>query len=94
MPRLDKTGPRGQGPRTGRGFGYCPPGFGQGFGYGFGRGWGRGFGPGPGWGMGFGWPFYEPTAKEEKEMLSQELNYLKEGIKDIEARLEELKKEK
>lgn len=26
MPLGDKTGPRGQGPRTGRGLGNCPPG--------------------------------------------------------------------
>ena len=26
MPLGDKTGPRGQGPRTGRGLGSCPPG--------------------------------------------------------------------
>ena len=34
MPNLDKTGPMGQGPLTGRGMGYC----GQGYGYGQGRG--------------------------------------------------------
>ena len=26
MPRFDKTGPRGMGPRTGRGLGNCPTG--------------------------------------------------------------------
>ena len=26
MPWFDRTGPRGRGPRTGRGMGYCPPG--------------------------------------------------------------------
>jgi len=26
MPRYDGTGPRGKGPRTGRGMGYCKPG--------------------------------------------------------------------
>lgn len=30
MPNLDKTGPRGQGPRTGRGFGLCGLGMGRG----------------------------------------------------------------
>lgn len=25
MPRFDRTGPRGLGPRTGRGLGYCNP---------------------------------------------------------------------
>jgi hypothetical protein len=55
MPRGDRTGPSGLGPRTGRAAGYCAgypvpgfmnpvPGFGRGFG--FGRGWGRGRGRG------------------------------------------------
>lgn len=54
MPRGDGTGPQGQGPRTGRGMGFCNgfdvPGTGVGRGQGFGRrmggrgprGWGRG----------------------------------------------------
>lgn len=89
MPRLDKTGPRGLGPRTGRGFGVCPPGFGPyGYGWGMGRGWRR-YGFGPGW----GYPF-ELSPKEEKDMLKDELDVLKEEIKDVETRLEELKKTK
>lgn len=55
MPRGDRTGPWGLGPRTGRAAGYCAgypvpgfmnpmPEFGRGFG--FGRGWGRGRGRG------------------------------------------------
>jgi len=112
MPGLDKTGPRGQGSRTGRGLGYCPPsgvagqspagrsGYGRGF-----RRFGRGLGLGQGRGFGFwGWPFggyphdrpfyNEPTTKEEKEMLTEELKGLKEEIKEIEACLEELKSKK
>ncbi|MDK2835960.1 MAG: hypothetical protein PWP21_737 [Thermosediminibacterales bacterium] len=53
MPRGDGTGPRGLGPMTGRGMGYCAgfpvPGYmnpGPGFGFGRGRGW---------WGRGRGW---------------------------------------
>lgn len=56
MPRGDRTGPQGQGPRTGRGMGFCngfdAPGYVSGGGGGFGygrrlggrgpRGWGRG----------------------------------------------------
>ncbi len=63
MPGFDGTGPRGLGPRTGGGFGYCPPGSGPaptgyvaGGVYGVGRGglpWGGGrgrtFGGGRGW---------------------------------------------
>jgi hypothetical protein len=60
MPGGDRTGPRGLGPRSGRGAGYCAgydmpgfanpaPGYGGRFGGGFGfrgggRGWGRGWG--------------------------------------------------
>lgn len=46
MPGFDGTGPLGQGPRTGRGLGYCAPGlgFGRGYGLGRGRGLGRGLG--------------------------------------------------
>ena len=59
MPAGDRTGPRGEGPRTGRGLGYCSgyqsPGYTKGVprgGGGFGRG--RGFGAGAGGGRGFG----------------------------------------
>ena len=55
MPRGDRTGPWGAGPRTGRGMGYCAglpgPGFmspGPGFRFGRGFGSGRGFGRGMG----------------------------------------------
>lgn len=57
MPGLDGTGPMGMGPRTGGGFGYCPPGAGPapyGGYYGV-RGLGRGGLPwGGGRGFGFG----------------------------------------
>ena len=63
MPGFDGTGPMGMGPRTGGGFGFCPPGAGPAAGgylpgvvYGVGRGgipWGggrgRAFGGGRGW---------------------------------------------
>lgn len=32
MPRLDGTGPQGEGPRTGRGLGNCGPGYGPNYG--------------------------------------------------------------
>jgi len=64
MPGYDGSGPRGFGPMTGWGRGYCnpggrPAGMAPGRGAGFGRGgWSRGFrrggGPGSGWGGGFG----------------------------------------
>lgn len=63
MPGWDQTGPRGQGPRTGRGLGICPPADVPGDVapvYGAGRGglpWGGGRGRcfGGGRGMGRGW---------------------------------------
>ncbi len=42
MPRLNGTGPMGQGPRTGRGFGSCGHGMGRG-GYGCGNCYGGGY---------------------------------------------------
>lgn len=70
MPRLDKTGPRGQGPLTGRGMGPC--------GFGRGRGWGY-FG---GYGMRqFASPKNELAALEnEEEMLKEELAAIHEEI--------------
>ena len=75
MPGFDGTGPGGQGPRTGGGFGWCPPGAGPAAGagpggvvYGVGRGgrpWGGGrgrcFGGGRGWATG-GLAPYSPPA--------------------------------
>ena len=81
MPRGDRTGPRGQGPMTGRAAGYCAgypvPGFAnptQGLGRGgFGRGWrrGRGRGSGRGWGRGFGrgWWTYPPQYQQPSPQL-------------------------
>jgi hypothetical protein len=71
MPLGDRTGPLGQGPRTGRGLGFCSgydsPGYTKGFGggmgrgFGFGRGMGRGIGRGRGFGRGryYGLPYVE-----------------------------------
>lgn len=53
MPGMDRTGPNGQGPRTGRGMGSCGGGRGRGAGFG-GTGRGQGYGFGPARGQGFG----------------------------------------
>lgn len=68
MPGGDRTGPLGQGSRTGRGLGYCTgnpaPGFTAGYG-GWGRGWGGRFGGGfrgrRFWGYGRGWGAWAPA---------------------------------
>ena len=131
MPGLNRTGPLGEGPRTGRGLGLCNPrsrglatqfawgagrgrGFGRGFGpgMGWGRGYGRGFGPGMGrgrgYGRGFGWtrfggpggvgyaPAYgadplEPG--EEVEILRSEADSLKNALREVNKRVEELERQ-
>jgi hypothetical protein len=60
MPAGDGTGPRGMGPMTGRGAGYCAgydmPGYANPMpGRGFGMGWGRDRAWGGVWGRGRGW---------------------------------------
>jgi len=110
MPRGDRTGPSGQGPGTGRAFGYCygfdSPGYtkgpGRGMGYGFGRGMGRGRGYGRGWGynapyQGFN-PDYQRTAPVSKEdeirFLKSDADALKKTWQDLEKRIADLEKDK
>ncbi len=70
----------GYGRRYGRGYG-----LGREFGRGFGRAFGRRFAP--------TYPTYEAPvqAGDEKEYLENELNLLKEDMKQIEARLKEIR---
>ncbi|MDQ7033187.1 MAG: DUF5320 domain-containing protein [Desulfonauticus sp.] len=103
MPRGDRTGPLGYGPRTGRGLGFCAGydspgfvkgGFGRGFrcwGRGFGRGWGRGFGFGAGWGFRarFGAAIPQPATTFSP---ANEKQYLEQEAKLIEQELEAIKK--
>ncbi|GAB6886617.1 hypothetical protein JCM13304A_01150 [Desulfothermus okinawensis JCM 13304] len=104
MPGGDRTGPLGAGPRTGRGLGYCSgsshPGWVYGRGYGRGMGFGRGRRCGRGfWGRGR-WCFYGayvPTPynvpydeETEKRTLEAEANYLRNTLKEIEERLNQL----
>lgn len=99
MPFGDGTGPLGQGPMTGRGLGYCT-GFNRaGYSYpGRGRGW---FGRGRGWRnwvrADYRYPAYapvQPTVKEERETLEGGVKALREELKDLETRLQELKTKK
>jgi len=86
MPAFDKTGPRGQGPMTGRGLGLC--GKGQGIRMGFGRccGYGRGLG------RYFGWN--TPQTKEEKiEDIKAYKKALQEEMEDVEKDLADLQKQ-
>ena len=65
MPYGNGTGPDGRGPRTGRGFGNCPPQ--AGFGGGYGRGYGRGRAD---------CPVVPITKEEEAEMLKKQKSLL------------------
>ncbi|MBW2037692.1 MAG: DUF5320 domain-containing protein [Deltaproteobacteria bacterium] len=102
MPGLDGTGPLGEGPMTGGGFGYCATGvrpiygpwrrpfYGRlGLGRGFGYGRGRGFARGfaPGYGY---WrpryPYVQPPALDPKAELAE----LQREAEDVKAYLKEI----
>lgn len=105
MPRGDKTGPDGQGPMTGRGFGYCAgysspgcmnniPGRGMGRGHGFGRGLGLGFRGGRGQGhYPYSFrpsPYSVPSKEEELYMLKAQAENLKKGLQEIQKCISDL----
>jgi hypothetical protein len=98
MPRGDRTGPLGEGPMTGRQWGYCA-------GYhnpGYGRGAGRGFGHsyfGHGRGRRFFWGRYATLPEDVKEtsgfvdemgILQNEVRNLKSTLETILSRLNKL----
>lgn len=105
MPRRDRTGPRGMGPMTGRGSGFCSgfamPGYanpssGRGIGMGFGRGWRNMFQATsqPGW-MRFGatvTPFANADPEMEKQALKNQADCLQNELDSIRKRLEEIDK--
>jgi len=80
---------------------------GYGWGRGGGRGRGRG-GRGFGWGRGQGWgwqnpyaapyavpyaaPYYEPTANQERDMLKEQSELLRQELQDIQDRIKTLEK--
>lgn len=99
MAQGDRTGPMGQGSRTGRGFGFCSgydtPGYAKGFGGGMQRGYGFGRGRGLGRGMNFGWllnNFLQAFSKMPQGSKEDEIQMLKQTQKDIEKRLNDLEK--
>lgn len=100
MPRGDRTGPAGQGPRTGRGLGYCAgyqvAGFEQG--YGPGMGWGFRGGMGRGRGFGRGWNYARPEVNQAQsstlpeaniEVLKSEAQNLTERLNAVLKRIED-----
>jgi len=103
MPRGDRTGPEGLGPRTGRGLGYCAgnpqPGFAS-FGYGFGGGRGRraggmGRGAGRGWryhnfaGDWGGWAYPIPQRMSKED----EISWLESQAKGLQESLQQIQKQ-
>ena len=84
MPALDKTGPQGQGPMTGRGLGPC--GRSRGMGFGRCRGYGKGLG------RYFGWN--APQTKEEKtEDIQAYKKALQEEMEEVDKELTDLQKQ-
>ena len=82
MPKLDGTGPQGQGAMTGRGCGKCngAQGTSMGMGRGLGcRGGGRGFGR---MAVGLSPEETKKALETEKELLKQELEAIEKELKD------------
>lgn len=82
MPNFDGIGPRGMGPKTGKGFGPC----------GFGFGWRKRFGSGRGMGRYFGnWNW--PETKDDKlQSLKDYQKALEEELEDVKKESEDLSK--
>ena len=106
IPRGDKTGPQGQGSKTGRVAGYCAgytvPGYMnpiRGYGRGLCRGRGRGFGRGFGRGYRRYLMIEQPTSskneiddlKRYEKDLESDKNFLEQEIGHVRTRIEQLK---
>ena len=77
MPGQDGTGPRGEGPMTGRGLGPCGRGLARGRGFNRGRGLGRGFG--------FAWKEpLELSKEEQRKILEAEKQEIEKRLKELE----------
>ena len=98
MPGGDRTGPQGQGPRTGRGLGDCAPTdqprLGFGFGFGRGRGW-RNWARATGqpWWLRFGRGAGVPSPVDESAMLKAQADQLQTQLDAVQQRLSELNNE-
>ncbi len=81
MPRFDGTGPLGQGPFTGRGWGPC----------GLGLWWRRRFGVGGGMGRYFKWN-WSLSRDDQKKALAEYKKALEEELEDVKKEEEVLNK--
>lgn len=101
MPRGNRSGPEGWGPRTGRGLGYCsgfgapgyvnpaPPRGGGGWSHGP-WGCGRGYAPGP-YAAPAAYAYPPPYSREqERDTLQGEIEGLERRLEAVRQRLEEL----
>ncbi len=90
MPRGDRMGPMGAGPRTGRGLGYCAGYDSPGYTRGFGNGYGQGFGYGRGRGFGRGFYGYNQPVAPAPVSQTENLDALKEEAKTLSSRLKSI----
>ena len=105
MPRGNGTGPKGMGPMSGRGAGFCAgfgmpgyanpvPGDSFGMGFGWGRGWRHMFyATGlPGWLRfgGYAAPYQKPDPEMEKQALKNQADVLQTELDFIKKRLAEI----
>ncbi|AZR73305.1 hypothetical protein BBF96_07860 [Anoxybacter fermentans] len=94
MPCYDGTGPLGYGPMSGRGRGYCIVNYQRGMVQGR-KGLGLGFGRGrcPGFGWRYSWiGDFKWQVEDEKNFLQNQARILKEQLKLISERLDQLDK--
>lgn len=92
MPRMDGTGPIGQGPRTGRGLGPCGLGLARGNARGrgwIGRGLGLGLGLALGWRRGSGWVRRPMDPADAREVLKARQQVLEEELEIVRQQLAE-----
>lgn len=92
MPGLNRMGPMGNGPMTGRGLGLCrstnPTGFK--YGRGFGRGMGLGCGRGVGRGFAVNYTSAPISEEEQKANLISQKEFLESELENISKQIEEI----
>ena len=92
MPGMNKMGPMGNGPMTGRRMGNCSGS--KFYGANCGRGMGRRFNSGAGFGRGFyqnsNFNVQELSAEDTKQMLENQKDILQSQLADINNQLEEI----